>query len=54
MAGAPRRLVCDLPDQGSPAPFLSPAPCRAPFNAKVSLLAVAAERGRRRAARAPR
>jgi len=37
----PRLLVCDLPDQGSPAPFPLARALQAPFNAKVSLLAVA-------------
>ena len=37
----PRLLVCDLPDQGSPAPFPLARTLQAPFNAKVSLLAVA-------------
>ena len=50
----PRLLVCDLPDQGSPAPFPLARALQAPLNAKVSLLAVAGERGRASSRCAPR
>ncbi len=39
----PRLLVCDLPDQGSPAPLPLARALQGPLNAKVNLLAVTAD-----------
>jgi sulfate transport system ATP-binding protein len=42
----PRLLVCDLPDEGSPAPLPLVRALEAPLNAKVCLLAVTVDAGK--------